>query len=426
MTREPGYVASLANATHGNGDISGLHVLVLPSAYPADYAPANGIFVRDQVRALRESGVRVGVVYPELRSLRTISQGKFLASRFQTSRKIEEGVPTLRVHGWNIPNAEAAAAMWVRLALQLVRKYIEGHGVPDLCHAHNSLWAGVAANEARRKWNVPYVLTEHSSAYLRGLIKGGDQTRGRGAFSGASAVIAVSDDLKRSLSSYVSGKEILVIPNMVDTDFFRLPPAPRPEGPFRFLAIANLKREKGMNLLLRAFAQLLASKPNVLLEIGGDGPERSHLRDLTRQLGVDNRVCLLGPLSRAEVREAMWRSDAFVLPSFFETFGIVLIEALSTGLPVIATRCGGPEAFVTPEVGYLVAKEDLSALAAALKDMLEFRAGFDAEQIRQHVVGRFGSRVVSQQLLSVFHAVVKHQPQIPSLISTSPAKSSGA
>jgi glycosyltransferase involved in cell wall biosynthesis len=423
MTSEPGNVATAANAARRNGDSSGLHVLVLPSAYPADYVPANGIFVRDQVRSLRESGARIGVVYPDLRSLRTIFQGKLLARRFQTSHQIEEGVPTLRVHGWNIPNAEAAAAMWVRLALQLVRTYIEGYGVPDLCHAHNSLWAGVAANEARRKWDIPYVLTEHSSAYLRGLIRGGDQTRGRSAFSGASAILAVSEDLKRSLSSYVSNKEILVIPNMVDTDFFSVPPARRPDGPFRFLAIANLKREKGLEVLVRAFAQLLASNPGALLEIGGDGPERSHLRDLAQQLGIEKRICFLGPLSRDKVREAMWRAHAFVLPSHFETFGIVLVEALSTGLPVIATRCGGPEAFVTPEVGYLVAKEDVSALAAALGDMMKFRPGFDAEQMRQHVVGRFGSRVVSLQLLSVFHAAVKSRPETPSLISTGPAKS---
>jgi len=396
------------------GEAAGFHVLVIPYSYPARHGPMNGIFIQDQVRALRKCRLRVGVIYPELRSLRTILKGTLLGTRFQTASFEEQGGPALRVHGWNLPGARVAGALWVHLARRLVQTYIDRFGVPDVCHAHNALWAGLAAREAKRQWRIPYVLTEHSSlwlssGYVRGLISAKDHAPAREAFSEAAAVIAVSDALKQRLLPHSSGREIVVIPNMVDTDFFSLPACRRLEIPFRFLAIANLKPDKGIDLLLRAFAEAFGSNTSALLKIGGDGPERPSLERLSRKLGIEDRVRFLGALSRVQVRDEMWRATAFVHPSHVETFGIVLIEAMATGLPVIATRSGGPDTIVTRDVGHLIPKGAVSPLAEAMRDMFRFRSRFDEERIRSYAAGRFATEEVSRQLVTVLNAALRPQ-----------------
>lgn len=388
---------------------SELHVVAIPSFYPSTFGPTDGIFFRDQVRGLWKLGVRVGVLYPERRSVRTAGKGNVLASRFQTGSYLEEDVPTLRVHGWNIPKTRAGDAWQLRATLRLMEAYIERFGAPDICHAFNALWGGVAANEVKKVWKIPYVVTEESTDYITGAIRAVDEEPARQAYGGAATVISVSDDLKRHISPYASGKGIVFVPNMVDTDYFGLPPNGRRKTPFRFLTVAVLTSRKGIDLFLRAFAQAFGSNADVLVEIGGEGPERLALEKLAAELGIADRVRFLGFVSREQVREAMWRANAFVLASHVETFGVVLIEALATGIPVVATRSGGPDMIVAPEVGHLVARGEVSALAGALEETVKQQARFEERWIRQYAVDRFGTRAVSEQLMSVYNGVLKSE-----------------
>ncbi len=256
------------------------HVLILPSWYPTRYAPLNGVFFQEQARALHKAGVQVGVIYPDLRSLRTLGLRSVLENRFQVALWDEDGIPTVRFHGWNPPSARLRGKLFVGLALRLAISYIERFGKPDLLHAHSVLWGGVAAREVGRRLGIPYVVTEHSSAFGRGLIQTWQEPLIRAAFQDASAVLAVSRSLARLLAPYAGEREIEVLPNMVDTDYFTLPPRPRVLDPFRFLTVAFLTPIKGIDILLRAFARAFKGNNRVVLEIGGDGPDRGALESL--------------------------------------------------------------------------------------------------------------------------------------------------
>jgi glycosyltransferase involved in cell wall biosynthesis len=158
---------------------------------------------------------------------------------------------------------------------------------------------------------------------------------------------------------------------------------------------------KRFDLLIRAFAASFRGNTEVRLVIGGDGSSRQDLESLGRALGVQGQVRYLGGLSREGVRRAMWEAHCFVLPSLIETFGVVLIEALATGLPVIATRSGGPDDIVVPEVGVLLEPGEEHALAAA---MVAIWAGhrYDPHLLRRHAVQRYGYKAVGTQLLRVY------------------------
>jgi len=125
------------------------HVLVIPSWYPSEYNPANGGFFRDQCLALQSAGVRVGVIYPELRSLRSFSPKSLIANHFQTAWHDDEGISTLRFQGWNVPG-RLQPALWRRQALRLFDRYVERCGRPDLVHAHGAQAAGLAASLIER------------------------------------------------------------------------------------------------------------------------------------------------------------------------------------------------------------------------------------------------------------------------------------
>jgi glycosyltransferase involved in cell wall biosynthesis len=128
----------------------------------------------------------------------------------------------------------------------------------------------------------------------------------------------------------------------------------------------------------------------VSLTIVGNGPERPALEEQARQLGVASRISFRGRLNRRAVREALQHAHAFVLPSRYETFGVVLLEAMATGLPVVATASGGPEDIVTPDTGELVPPGDPSALASALLRMKASWSAYNPYAIRQRTLRQYG------------------------------------
>jgi glycosyltransferase involved in cell wall biosynthesis len=258
------------------------------------------------------------------------------------------------------------------------------------------MWGAVAAQDLSRMFDLPYVITEHSSAFLRNRVDEWQKPYIRKSFDGAEIVWAVSNSFKRSLQPFAGEANIDVMPNMVDVSFFHLPPCPRESTPFTFLSIGSLTPNKGIDLLLRAFARVVRTNEEVEMEIGGAGPEHDHLRGLALNLGVQDHIRFLGRLSREEVRRAMWRANAFVSSSYVETFGVVLIEAMATGLPVAATHSGGPSDIVHDGVGHLVPTGDVEALSKAMNQTII--DSIDENEIRNYVRNRYSAEVVTRRL----------------------------
>lgn len=389
-------------------ELVGRHILVIPSWYPSEYNPANGGFFRDQAMAVRAAGARVGVIYPELRSLRSLRPGSLRANHFQTVWSDDAGIPTLRFQGWNLPG-RLQLEVWRRQALRLFDLYVERQGRPDLIHAHGAQTAGSAASLIRSERGMPYMLTEHSSAFVRGLFAEWRHPFLRAAFADATRIAAVSGALAHTIAPWAAGRsrEIDVIPNLVDPAFFTLPTRPVPRSPYRVVCVALLNANKQVDVLLRAFSRAFTGASDVSLDVGGDGPERDRLEALARELGLEARVRFHGLLDRGGVRDLMQRSHLFVLPSAKETFGLVCAEAMCCGLRVLSTRSGGPEEIVTANVGTLVAPGDVDALAAALASERARGAptADEAASIRADATARFGRDAVAATLLAKYEEI---------------------
>ena len=386
---------------------NGLHVLMLPSYYETRHRPYNGTFFRDWARALQGAGVTLGVADVEGRSLRSLSPSALRETRFRTTSAVEGGLPTVRLEGWNtLAQWTPGGLIWARLAQHVIGEYMARYGRPDLIAAQSATWAGQAAWRANRTWGLPYVITEVNTGFGTGRIRGWQAALSRRAFAKAEAVVAISQNLRARLIQLGGVRRIDVIPCTVDESYWTRPPKPRDRAPFTFYAQAHLSPRKGFDLLIRAFARQFQGDPAVRLVIGGGGPILQDLQAIADASGVRSQVTFLGAIPRDAVREAMWAADCFVLPSHAENFGVVLIEALATGLPVISTRCGGPEDIITDEVGILLRPGDEPGLADALA-ATRSRSPFDPEAVRAYGVGRFGYAVVGPRLRDFYRAVLK-------------------
>jgi glycosyltransferase involved in cell wall biosynthesis len=377
-----------------------MHVLLLPSWYKTPDKPWRGTYVRDQALALNGAGVQTGIAFVERRSLSKLNLATVMTSHFQTEARDDDGVPLLRMRGWStFAQTVPGALAWVHLTRRLVRSYVKIHGIPDVIHGHAALWGGHAAMMCARELRRPYVVTEHSSAILTRSLSPSEQRHAAAVYQRAAAVVAVSRALAESVDSIAGRPVASVVPNTVDSAYFHLPAAPR-RTRFTFLAVCDLVDYKRVDVLIRAFARLRPRNPRARLVVVGAGKHAARIKRIADVLRVDRYVQFTGALPRWSVRQWMWDANALVLPSSHETFGVVLIEALSTGMPVIATRCGGPDDIVTPDLGTLVPTNDEDALLRAMEDVTVRRP--EPNALRDSVRRRFDYGVVAEQLREIY------------------------
>lgn len=379
-----------------------MHVLLIPSWYETPAFPVRGIFFKHQALALAAGGHQVGVVYPELRGVHTLHRGRL---RYGNQALYEGPIRTYRYYGYRLPRQHARfRRRWTEAGMTLGRKYVADHGSPDVIHAHSAVCAGDVARALSKEFKVPYVLTEHLTTYLSGSLTALQTSCTIDAVRPASAVIAVSHRLKVALQRLTERSDIMVIPNIVDTKRFSPPDHERDHRTFRFVCIAMLVRRKNVQLLVRAFHQAFNEEQSVVLDIVGEGHERRRLEALVRRLREGHRIRFLGSLDTSGVVDALRGSHCCVSSSDIETFGVTLIEALATGLPVVATRSGGPQDIVTPECGHLVPVDDEEALARAMHQVYSDRNRWAdrTDGLSEYARRTYGPEAVVSRLEAVY------------------------
>jgi len=383
-----------------------MHVLTVPSeSVAAAWSPLGGVFQLDLAAAMRAAGVQVGI----------LSVGKVPVSHLFKSSGVSrfeerEGIAIHRRY-LRLPFPQSAdrgmrlGRLYAWVATRAFAAYTERHGRPDVLHAHNVRYGGVIARALSAASGIPYFVTEHSSEYVSGRVSGSDVHRFREVLEGASGVSAVSRAFAATMASVTgfASSRISVLPNPLPAEFaISLPHrALRNGAEYTFLHVGELVAIKDQELLLRAFAKAFPSA-GARLRVVGDGPLRESLRRLATALGVASRVEFLGRLPRSGVVEALRSADSFVLSSRAETFGVVLLEALACGVPVIATACGGPQDIVEPGMGLLVPTDDPDALAGAMRRLHGNPELFDTGALAALVRARYAPAVVARRYVAWF------------------------
>ncbi|MNC09876.1 putative teichuronic acid biosynthesis glycosyltransferase TuaC [compost metagenome] len=386
-----------------------MHILIIPSWYPSKAGDVNGSFFREQALALQNHGCKVGIIYPQLRSLKNWKS--IFVGRRGHINEVDEGMPTYRYHGINwfprLPNA--TAWLWVKQGINIYDHYVDQYGKPDIIHVHSALYGGCLAVEIFEKHKIPFVVTEHSTAYARGMINASQKQISKKVSAKAKHRIAVSLEFAKLLNEFHQQNNFKwqYLPNIVNKKFTNhKEKIKKDSNKFTFISIALLSEKKAIDNLITAFSKIASKSADITLKIGGDGPERAKLEQLAQDLAVSDRVFFLGSLTRDKVLEEVSNADAFVLASRYETFGVVIIEALALGKPVVATRCGGPESIVGDGDGLLVPVDDIESLSSAMWKLYRNPSDYNSEQIKRSCIERFSEETIAKSLKSIYEKVL--------------------
>jgi glycosyltransferase involved in cell wall biosynthesis len=370
-----------------------MRVLFVPSWYPRPGRDVEGTFVREHARAAaRYADVQVLHVHQSDGSYEHRTEGppQEIAVGYQAGRGL---------------HARAAYAGAVRRASAMLPKGWR----PDVVHLHVAYPAGAAALWASARWRAPLVYTEHAGPLDALLSSRTARAVGRAvaarAVLGLPVSAALGEDMQRL---HVAPRQLLVVPNAVDPATFVSRNRRTSSKRLRLLTVAMLVPGKGLEYAIDMVDVLKTRGYDLSLDIVGDGHLREELIARARRHGVGENVRFLGELSKVQVAERMWTADALVLPSLRETFGVVAAEALVAGLPVVATRCGGPETVVGPLDGVLVRRGDAEALADGVVEVRQTRY----EGLARRALDRFGSDAVGRQLAAVYAAAVLPSPRV--------------
>ena len=395
-----------------------MHILIIPSEpYVTKKAPLGAIFQYHQAHALKRAGYKVGVISSQSRSFRDLSQ--YIESSLQYEE--DKGIPTYRYYEKSfLPkrfiSREKLLRKIINSGLKVFKYYIKEQGIPDIIHAHNCLYAGKISFYIKKEYGIPYIITEHSSAYGRGLIKEDIKPIIKKVFKYADVKTVVSTKLGNLLEN-MFGKDVcpwLSVYNILENIFEKESQLlsgqnKRDDNLFKFLNIASLDSKKNHFNLLKAFSNEFNKDKNVKLRIGGNGPLRNDLEVFSRELGIEDQIVFLGLLNRSKVLTEMKNCDAFVLSSDYETFGVVLIEALACGKPVISTACGGPEDIVNKKNGILIPVKNVKALQEAMRFMYLNSKRYDRNLIRNGCINRFGEKAFINTLKEIYASVLNYK-----------------
>lgn len=384
-----------------------MHILEIPSFFP----PYGGWFCLDQAKALKALGHEVRIL-SNVQLGMSVGLRDFLMLPYRRFEHELGGVTVCQSYQRGLPKAiHYNVDRWVSIVRSMFDDYAARYGRPQLLHAHCAKWAGYAAMLIGRKYSIPYIITEHlplllledefgkapSDAWQIPLL--------REAYETADRVIPVSEELVDDIACYY-GKDYRwqYVSNTIDTGFFHYQRREPKEGrAFRFCCLADYYYRKGYDVLFEAMRQLQQSGVSIELHIAGLFTDSRVCRTAIESLGLKDVTCY-GRLDKKGVRDLLYRSDALVLASRSEVQPLVLLEAMSTGIPVVSTEC-------VPRCQRLsgctiVPIGDAEALARAMRTVAEQPQ--DQGIVFAEEVSQLASPdVVGRQLEAIFNEIVK-------------------
>lgn len=354
-----------------------MKVLMISHMYPSTFNEVYGIFVHEQVKALVKKGVEVKVVSPVPWSPFPINRlsAKWKAYSEIPFRKIWEGIDVYYPRYLAFPRAVlfASSGQWMyRGIARLVDKIYQGFPF-DLIHAHVALPDGFAAMRLKEKYYKPLIVTIHGQDLQVTLYRNARCKRAlMSMFKRADRIIVVSTKLKRIAQAEVGyAEKIVVINNGIAPEKLRDNLTFSYSGRETILSVSNLVASKGIDLNLIAISKLIEKHRRMKYVVIGDGPVMKYLVELASNLGLAGRVEFLGRLPHDEVMEYMAAADVFSMPSWDEGFGIVYIEAMAHGKPVIACQGEGIiDVIENNKTGLLVKPKDVESLTDAINFLL--------------------------------------------------------
>lgn len=395
-----------------------MKILNISHMYPSTFNEVAGVFVHEQVNALVKQGCEVKVISPVPWAPFPINR---LSAKWKAYSQIPfqsnwDGIDVYHPRYLVFPGAVLFASSGQRMYRGIARLADGIHrGFPfDLIHAHVALPDGFAGMRLKEEYHKPLIVTIHGQDLQVTLHRNARCKKAlMKVFAQADRIIVVSTKLKGIAQAEFGHKEkVIVINNGIDPEKLRsgadgltFSHSERET----ILSVSNLVASKGIDLNLIAISKLVQKHPGLKYVVIGDGLEMENLVKLAANSGLTDRAEFLGRLPHKEVLEYIAMADIFSLPSWREGFGVVYLEAMAHGKPVIACRGEGIEDVVTNgETGLLAKPRDVDTLVEAIDFLLSNpeKAKAMGERARKLVLENYTWEKNAEKTIKVYKEVL--------------------
>tara|TARA_B100001093_G_scaffold498200_1_gene546024 strand:+ start:113 stop:1288 length:1176 start_codon:yes stop_codon:yes gene_type:complete len=383
-----------------------LHVLIIPSFYPRFDQDYLGSFWREQAIGLSKNKIKVGVIYPELESLRSNIKKRLFPIFNQYN---DNGVETMKFlwTNWFIKMRNLQIFYYKKLGLRLYKKYVKKNGVPDLIHCQSIFNAGFLGEYIHDLYKIDFIINEVNSGFLykdQGLEKYyKDAVR---ITNKASACFTVSKKYSKHLHNELQNKlDWKVHHNIVSNSFLNAQILKSTSPKFVFLSIARLHKVKNLDLTIKAFGLFSNKFKNSELRLIGVGPELNNLKKLTLDLKIENQVKFVGRVGREKLIHEINDSNALVHSCPYETFGVVFVEALAMGRPIVAVESPGSIDVVKNNVGILC-KNNKESMSKSMLIIYKNYNIYSPSKIRNYCKENFSENYLSKKMINNYKSIL--------------------
>jgi glycosyltransferase involved in cell wall biosynthesis len=387
-----------------------MKVCFVTTSFPRWFGDGQGAFIWEAARSIAEQGAQVCVVAmhsPGAKSHEWMDGIKVLRPRYWWPERWEllrkEGAAGLPATWQKYPLVRLQIVPFIFVQALIIARIARCF---DVIHAH---WTLSAANACLGRWfhRRPILLTLQGSDVFQVIKHPIGAWLTKMVLSCSNGITALSESLVKAVSSIgFPSNKIHIIPNGVNTSFF-VPPTTDCRDNI-ILYVGSFIERKGINYLLHAMAYVIHKLPQFRLVLIGEGPEGPKLKQLADNLGITEKLVFLGFQPREKVRDWMQRAKLLVLPSIEEAQGVVILEAMACGTPVVASKVGGIPEMVSPEVGVLVPPGDVKALAAAIEGVLRdpYQWSSMSRCARYWVEKHYDWSYIARQYIEIYQSLI--------------------
>lgn len=351
-------------------------ILVISHMYPSSANGVLGIFVHKQVQKLIKEGCKVKVVCPVPYVPKFLGIIKKFRAYVQIPKtSVIDGVEVYYPRYIEFPKGLFLqySGFFMYLGIRKIIQNIYKNFKFNVIHAHTAIPVGFAAMLLRKEYKCPFVVTIHGQDFQYTINK---NTRCREnvyrVIEEANKVITVSTKLKNVIKQERLLEKVVVINNGINPEEYEDDEQVELSGDHVILSVSALIKTKGIDINIRAMSILVKKYANIKYYIIGDGEEERNLKKLVNDLSLNDNVIFLGRISNAKAIKYMSKCDIFSLPSWQEGFGIVYIEAMMNGVPVIGVKGQGIEdVIINRKNGFLVEPHSVEDLVRTMEYIID-------------------------------------------------------
>ena len=355
-----------------------MKVLIIPTWYPCGEDKLMGQYHKDFANALNKNGINADILYIDRQRL-----SKPIKYLFMKKKVIEEEqnykVYKYRMLNYAPINFDLEQKKYVKKLEKAIKEYIKINGKPDILHAQVALPAGYATSIVGKKLNIKVVVTEHCGNLSRFFKK--PLNKYTNIMLKSVTYSTVSNYMKEEALKYM--EKCYVLPNLVDIDQFTNYGKRKIDKTFKLVSLCALREGKKIDNIFKAIKKI--DNINIHLDVIGDGFFEEYYKEKCHELKMEDKVTFLGRKTKEEIVQIFKNENALIISSEIESFAIPGIEALATGMPVISTKCLGPEEYINEQNGVLCEKNNIESLKNAIIYMYNNYDKYDPNILRKSI-----------------------------------------